>query len=151
MTDYRFGDVVLVPFPFTDQSDAKRRPAVAVSSNAYHDQRLDLILMAITSQIRSPLGFGESLVTHWQEAGLLKPSVLKPVLFTLDKALVVRKLGSLSGQDAGILQQSLATILGGSEANPSAQEISEPVDTPEADPPSLSTEMRERDGGNDDQ
>ena len=28
MTVYNFGDVILVPFPFTDQSQAKQRPAV---------------------------------------------------------------------------------------------------------------------------
>jgi len=31
-TDYEFGDVILVPFPFTDQRTTKRRPAVVVSS-----------------------------------------------------------------------------------------------------------------------
>jgi mRNA interferase MazF len=30
MTAYSFGDVILVPFPFTDQSHAKQRPAVVV-------------------------------------------------------------------------------------------------------------------------
>jgi mRNA interferase MazF len=30
MTDYEFGDVVLVPFPFTDQSASKKRPAVLI-------------------------------------------------------------------------------------------------------------------------
>ena len=36
MTGYSFGDVVLVSFPFTDQSAAKQRPAVVISSEAYH-------------------------------------------------------------------------------------------------------------------
>jgi len=39
MTGSEFGDVLLVPFPFTDQSTAKRRPAVVVSSDAYHGER----------------------------------------------------------------------------------------------------------------
>ncbi len=30
MTGYNFGDLILVPFPFTDQSATKRRPAVIV-------------------------------------------------------------------------------------------------------------------------
>ncbi|MFN6463580.1 MAG: type II toxin-antitoxin system PemK/MazF family toxin [Nostoc sp. DedVER02] len=34
MTNYEFGDVVLVPFPFTDQTTTKKRPAVVVSSNS---------------------------------------------------------------------------------------------------------------------
>lgn len=34
MTDYEFGDVVLIPFPFTDQTTAKKRPAVVVSATA---------------------------------------------------------------------------------------------------------------------
>ena len=39
MTGYEFGDVVLVPFPFTDQSAIKRRPAIVISSAAYHRAR----------------------------------------------------------------------------------------------------------------
>jgi mRNA-degrading endonuclease toxin of MazEF toxin-antitoxin module len=49
---YQFGDVVLVPFPFTDQSTTKQRPGVIVSSAAYHEARRNLILMAVTSQVR---------------------------------------------------------------------------------------------------
>jgi mRNA-degrading endonuclease toxin of MazEF toxin-antitoxin module len=53
MTAYNFGDVILVPFPFTDQSQSKQRPAVVVSSARYNNERPDLVLMAITSQVRS--------------------------------------------------------------------------------------------------
>jgi len=38
---HQFGDVVLVPFPFTDQSATKQRPGVIVSSPAYHRARRD--------------------------------------------------------------------------------------------------------------
>ena len=76
---HAFGEVVLVPFPFTDQSGVKKRPAVIVSSASYNANRRDLIIMAITSQVRQPLGFGEALVSDWQTAGLIKPLVLKPV------------------------------------------------------------------------
>jgi mRNA interferase MazF len=105
-----FGDVVLVPFPFTDQSAAKKRPAVVVSSNAYHRERPDLILMAVTSQAR-PAGFGDIPVQHWKEAGLLRPSVLKPLLATVDRHLVIRTLGRLRPQDRDALRRGLRTIL----------------------------------------
>jgi PemK-like, MazF-like toxin of type II toxin-antitoxin system len=78
MTAYNFGDVILVPFPFTDLQQSKQRPAVIVSSARYHAERPDLILMAITSQVRSPPAFAESLVRDWRAAGLLKPSVENP-------------------------------------------------------------------------
>lgn len=55
---HSFGDVVLVPFPFTDQSGTKKRPAVIISSSGYNAGRRDLVIMAITSQVRQPLGFG---------------------------------------------------------------------------------------------
>jgi mRNA interferase MazF len=58
-TAYSFGDIVLVPFPFTDQTGAKKRPAVVVSSAAYNGARRDLVLMAITSQVRATTGVGE--------------------------------------------------------------------------------------------
>jgi mRNA interferase MazF len=110
-TASEFGDVVLVPFPFTDQSAAKKRPAVVVSSDAYHRDRPDLILMAVTSQPR-PAGFGDIPVNAWREAGLLRPSVLKPLLATVDRRLVLRKLGRLQPQDRDALGRGLRTILG---------------------------------------
>lgn len=85
---HSFGDVVLVPFPFTDQSGAKKRPAVIISSNGYNTGRRDLLIMAITSQVRTPLGFGEGLVADWQAAGLIKPSVLKPVVRPSSRGLL---------------------------------------------------------------
>jgi mRNA-degrading endonuclease toxin of MazEF toxin-antitoxin module len=51
MTRFEFGDIVLVPFPFTDQTTTKKRPAVIISAEDYNRKSPDLIIMAITSQI----------------------------------------------------------------------------------------------------
>lgn len=111
-TGSEFGDVVLVPFPFTDQTTTKKRPAVVVSSDAYHRDRPDVILMAVTSQVRPAAGVGEAAIQRWTQAGLLKPSVLKPLLATVEKGLVIRRLGKLEDQDRDALRQSLKAILG---------------------------------------
>ena len=52
MTTYNFGDVVLVPFPFSDQSAIKKRPAIVASSDEYSHRRPDIVIMAVTSQTR---------------------------------------------------------------------------------------------------
>jgi mRNA interferase MazF len=107
-----FGDVVLVPFPFTDQSGTKKRPAAVVSSASYSANRRDIIIMAITSQVRTPLGFGEAMVSDWQAAGLIKQSVLKPVFTTIEQHLVIRTMGRLNDADAKALREVIGEVIG---------------------------------------
>ena len=109
---FGFGDVVLVPFPFTDQSGIKKRPAVVVSSSGYNASRRDIVIMAITSQVRQPPGFGEVTVAGWQATGLIKPSVFKPVFTTIEQSLVVRTMGALSAADAKTLRGIVADVIG---------------------------------------
>ncbi len=109
---FEFGDVVLVPFPFTNQMTSKQRPAVIVSQRAYARSRPDVVLMAITSQIRSSLGFADTLLTDWQSANLLKPSVVKPVLATLEQGLVIKQLGQLSANDQAALRLAIRQAIG---------------------------------------
>jgi hypothetical protein len=59
--------------------------AVVVSNRAYSSARPDLIVMAVTSQLWPNLGFGDAWISHWQAAGPLKPSVVKPVFATLEQ------------------------------------------------------------------
>jgi mRNA interferase MazF len=98
-TTYSFGDVVLVPFPFTDQTATKKRPAVVVSSDRYNKARPDVILMAITSQLSGSSRIGEIVVADWKAAGLIKASTIKPILTTVEKTLIIRPLGKLGPQD----------------------------------------------------
>lgn len=112
-TSYDFGDVVLVGFPFTDLQTVKKRPAVVISRKAYQQNRPDVILMAITSQIRQPLATGEAILQEWQAAGLAKPSVLKPLIATLEQQQIVRVMGQLSATDRERLGKVIQTIVGG--------------------------------------
>ena len=105
VSGFSFGDVLLVPFPFTDQSGTKKRPAVLVSSTGYNANRRDIVIMAITSQLRQPLGFGEAMLADWQAAGLIKVSVLKPLFTTIEQGLVIRTMGALSAADAKTLRE----------------------------------------------
>jgi len=111
MTPFEFGDIILVPFPFTDQSSSKKRPAVVISSKTYNIERPDLIIMAVTSQIKPAAIIGEVIIQDWQAAGLLKPSAIKPVITTIESPLVIKTMGRLKDNDQRALQESLKGIL----------------------------------------
>ena len=70
---FEFGDVVLVPFPFTSQRASKKRPAVVVSNRAYSTTRPDLIVMAITSQLRPNPSMGDAWISHGKRPGCSSP------------------------------------------------------------------------------
>jgi mRNA interferase MazF len=61
---YEFGTIILVPFPFTDQSTSKKRPAVIVSNRAYNAARPDRVVMAVTSQLRALPALGEAWISQ---------------------------------------------------------------------------------------
>lgn len=104
---------MLVPFLFTDQSGTKKAPAaVVVSSHGYTASRRDIVIMAITSQVRTPLGFGEAMVGDWHGAGLVKESVLKPVFTTIKQGLVIRVMGRLSAADIKRLREVVGDVIG---------------------------------------
>ena len=65
MINYKRGDVVLVPFPFSNQTTIKKRPAVIISSNEYNDNSSDVIIIAVTSQIDNVIEIGECLIIDW--------------------------------------------------------------------------------------
>jgi len=71
-----------------------------------------VVVMAVTSQLRPSQTRGEVQVGQWQAAGLLKPSVIKPVFATLERALVIRQLGTLSAADRAALRKAIEEILG---------------------------------------
>jgi len=97
-TRFRRGDVVLVPFPFTDLSSTKQRPALVVSQDTFNGTRDDLLVVAVTSQDPSILSPDEFLIPAAKLAacGPPKPSILKLTkLVTLHRRLIVNRIGAL--------------------------------------------------------
>lgn len=108
---FEFGDVVLVPFPFTNQIASKKRPAVIVSNRTYNAAKPDVVVMAVTSQLRVSAALGEVWVQDWKAAGLLKPSAIKAVFATLEQSLIMRQLGSLALVDRAALKTAIGQTL----------------------------------------
>jgi mRNA interferase MazF len=108
---FQRGDVVLVPFPFSDLSTTKVRPALVVSGSLYHTTKPDLILAAITSKISATIGPLDYVLRDWQAANLHYPSALKPALFTLDPTRVLHRIGALTPSDLAEIDGRLRSAL----------------------------------------
>lgn len=112
MTRYDFGDIVVVKFPFTNQTEFKQRPAVVLSNQYCNSVKPDMILMAITSQLRPVSAFGDLCIGEWKAAQLMKPSAIKPVIVKVEQSLIICSLGKLQPADKSALRTMLQTVLG---------------------------------------
>ncbi len=82
-----------------------------MSSALYHATEPDLLLAALTSKVATATGPFDYLLSDWRAAGLRCPSALKPVLFTLDPARVVYRIGALTSADLAQVDQRLRRAL----------------------------------------
>jgi len=94
---FKKGDVVLIPFPFTDLTSAKTRPAVIVSTEAYEKETGNFMVAMITSVPQSTSYDCE--VKDWRTANLLAPSWVRIKIATINPKLVRYKPGSLTTVD----------------------------------------------------
>jgi mRNA interferase MazF len=104
---FAVGDVVLVPFPYTNLEIVKKRPALVAGRAAFGD----VILCQITSR---PYSSSNAIVIQPAEVsggGLARESYARPdKLFTADPAIAVRKLGRLSTAVTHRVRAEIASI-----------------------------------------
>jgi mRNA interferase MazF len=93
----RRNDVVIVPFPFTDSRTAKRRPALALSSESFSQESGHTVLAMITSAANPQ--WPMDVLIDSGKAGLRAASKVRMKLFTLDNRLIVHKVGVLAAAD----------------------------------------------------
>jgi len=100
------GDIVLVPFPFTDLSGTKNRPAVILI-----DSPKDVTVSFITSQLKWEEQY-DLLLLPSHGNGLKRESVLKlsKKIATLDKEILIGRLGTLSSQELSQLNKKLVQL-----------------------------------------
>ena len=103
-------DIVVVPFPFTDSSRAKRRPALVLSQKKDFGVVIEhSVIVMITSQKNQPWPL-DVVIKNKKESGLTASSVVRMKLFTLDNRFIIKKIGHLSKSDQMDVIQSLKKI-----------------------------------------
>jgi mRNA interferase MazF len=99
-TMLRHGDIVLIPVPFTDLSSQKRRPVVIISNDVYQQQTQDIVVVAMTSNIR-PTEYGFVITTEDLVEGILnRPSQIRvDKIYALAQSIVVKTFGRVSDKN----------------------------------------------------
>jgi mRNA interferase MazF len=104
--------VIVVPFPFTDRSAVRRRPAVVVSRP---EELGSLVGQSVLAMITSAAHRGWPLdvpIADLGTAGIPAPSVVRMKLFTLDDRFVQRQVGALAAADAAATATALGRLFG---------------------------------------
>ncbi len=98
-------DVVVVPFPFSEKSESKRRPALVISNRRFNASG-NTVLAMITTNDHHPWP-GDYSITDLEETGLPSHCIVRLKLFTLDNRLILRQLGRLGDSDRKQVASSL--------------------------------------------
>ena len=102
------GDVVVFPFPFSDLSSTKKRPALVISVFEGHD----LLLCQITSQIELDSYSVKLNDSDFKSGNLNLPSFIRGnKLFTADKSLIQYKIGSLKDKKLNAVIDFICDII----------------------------------------
>lgn len=110
-TLYEPGNVVMVKIKFTAGEQTKRRPAVILTDDNYHNSRADAIVVALSSRTADSY-YGDYELSDWQAAGLPQPTKAKGVIATIDRDTIDQTRGTLSKNDFTNLKKCLRDILG---------------------------------------
>lgn len=102
-------DVVRVPFPFTERTATKNRPALVLSKPIFNNAADHSVLVMITSAINNwPL---DCHIEDIEAAGLPVASRIRFKLFTLDNRLIRGKLGALSADDISAFKKQFGLLV----------------------------------------
>lgn len=106
----KIGDIILIPFPFTELTNKKVRPAVIITET--EDQYKDLVVSAISSVAPSGISHREILLKPNKVNNLRVDSVVKvDRIVTLKRDDKIANLGKLSMKELAEFKRILAEII----------------------------------------
>lgn len=108
MAKFVKGDVVVIPFPFSDLTETKRRPALVVTSL----EGDDVVLCQITSKSLKDNYTISLQDSDFQTGGLNQPSNIRPNrLFTADSHIILYRIGNLTSNKTSEVITRIIEIL----------------------------------------
>jgi mRNA interferase MazF len=111
MSYYRSWDIVVVPFPFTDQKTNKVRPAVIVSSDTLRERNGKYVVAMIT-YASNAAQYGDVSISELKTAGLPIASVVRTSkMAVIEDADVHKRVGTLPTADRRLVAEQLREYL----------------------------------------
>jgi mRNA interferase MazF len=108
MEEFVKGDIVVLPFPFSDLSTNKRRPAIAMAKGEYGD----IILCQITSKPNKEPEIIELKDKDFREGKLKITSYIRPrKIFTADLGLILYKAGKIKKEKIREVEDAVCRVI----------------------------------------
>lgn len=111
-TRYEQGEIVLVPFPFTNLKSVKKRPVIILSNNPYNSKSEDVITCGITSNLKDAQ---HSILIDNENLSFgsipLKSRIKADKLFTLEKSIIIKRLAKVDLETFEQVKQELFKLL----------------------------------------
>lgn len=109
---YNQGDIVLIPVPFSDLSSRKQRPVLIVSNDDYNKITEDIVVVAITSQLKD-LDYSVVIEQEDLKEGTLKvtSAIRADKVYTLSKNIVNKKFGKVNSEVLKYVQVKFNELL----------------------------------------
>ena len=104
--------VILIPFPYSDLTGAKKRPALVISSTNFNSKNDDVVCCLITSNLEDRQ-HSINITKKDMETGFLEfESKIKPYrIFTINKKLIYKVLGRLNIIKSGLVVKEINNII----------------------------------------
>ena len=106
------GEIVLVPFPFTDMSQSKLRPVLIISNPSYNKVSSDFICCGITSNLNNKKNSILLENSDMKDGEIIKKSRIKfDNIFTLQKDLPTKKIGQVNSKKLNLVVNSIIKLI----------------------------------------
>jgi mRNA interferase MazF len=120
MPGFSHGDVVRVPFPYTDRSTRQSRPALVISAGGIGENAALLWVVMITSAENRGWPDDIQLGELYREAGLPSPSIIRPSKLATIEARHAELLGRLDSRLLSVVMLRVQLNLGKRQPTASA-------------------------------
>ncbi len=104
--------LLLVPFPFSDQSGRKIRPVIVISNDKLNENSEDILVIGVTSNISKDKYTLSLLNSDLEEGKLITECCIKAEnILKIDKELIIKKIGKINKEKFKMITNKIIEII----------------------------------------